>query len=370
MDVFIDSIKLTNYRNFVSSNLSFSSKLISLVGPNGVGKTNILEAISLLSPGKGIRNNKLDEMQNHTKNSYLNGWGVKVDFNHNTESSYQLVTSKASEDKNRTILVNDNKLTKQQDLTKYLNIIWLTPAYDSLFVDSKHNRRKFFDRITFNLFPDHLQNLAKYEYYLKERLTILLNSQTPDSNWINNIEHEISLLISSISQARIQTVKYLNAELENLSGNYPKSFICFDGEYEELHLNSNTSDELENKAREIFLTNRKIDKDSFRTVSGIHKTDFKAILLNKNIEAKYCSTGEQKSLLISIIMAKARILKKHNNKTPILLLDEITSHLDSKNASNLLEEIKELDMQCFFTGTNKDIFTPISKDTQTIKLEA
>lgn len=357
-NVFIESIKLTNYRNFSSTNLSFSSKLVSLVGVNGIGKTNILEAISLLSPGKGLRNNKLDEIQNYNKHSYLNGWGVKINFHHRDHISYQFVTSKTPENKNRTIYVNDNKLSKQQDLTKYLNIIWLTPADDALFLDSKSNRRKFFDRITFNLFPDHLQNLIKYEYYLKERLTILTNTNI-DSLWLDNIEHKISLLISSITQSRIQTIKYLNAELKNLSGYFPKCFIGFDGQYEELYLNSDNAQDIEKKIQTEFLSNRKIDKEKLQTTCGIHKTDFKSISLNNNIAAKYCSTGEQKSLLISIIIAKARILKKYNNKTPILLLDEITSHLDINNATELLKEIQQLDMQCFFTGTNKTIFKSI-----------
>ena len=224
-NVFVDSIKLTNYRNFIATNLSFSSKLISLVGPNGVGKTNILEAISLLSPGKGIRNNKLDEMQNYSTESYLNGWGINIYFSYKDLSSYKFTTSKLPNERNRSIIVNDNKLTKQQDLAKLVNVIWLTPAYDSIFVDSKQNRRKFFDRIVFNLFPEHSQNLAKYEYYLKERINILVNRHAINSVWLKNVEDKISLLIASITSARVQTIKYLNSELENLSGNYPKSFL-------------------------------------------------------------------------------------------------------------------------------------------------
>ena len=360
--VFIDNIKVTNYRNFSTKSLNFSKNIVFFHGANGVGKTNILEAISLLAPSKGIRNSKLDEIESCNNNAYLGGWSVKANFSYINKNAidlsdvkhkeYNFITAKEAEQKNRHIYVNDNKLTKQQDLTKFLNIIWLTPIHDTIFIDAKSQRSKFFDRLVFNIFPDHIQNLAKYDYYIKERLTILLSSNNYDNLWLNNIENEIALLISSITHARVQTIKYLNAELENLSNNYPKSFISFIGEYEELYINSNIAKDVENTAKEKLSQQRAIDKEKAQTTSGIHKTDFHTIAAKNHIAAKLCSTGEQKSLLISIIIAKARILKKYNNKTPILLLDEITSHLDHHNAQALLDEITDLDIQCFMTGTN------------------
>ena len=358
--VIIKHLKVTNYRNFSSYKLSFSSNLIALIGSNGIGKTNLLEAISLLSPGRGIRSNKLTDLENYNS-TYNNGWSVKIDFNYNNQQQYNFITSKDHTIAGRNIIINDNKITNQQSLTKYLNIIFLTPLYDSIFIDSKSVRRKFFDRITYNLFPDHLENLHKYEYYIKERMAILAYQKNINQKWLDQIEDKIATIISKITISRVQTVKYLNAELAKLADNYPKSFIFFTAEYEELYIKEQCEDTIAQHAKKIFFQNRMIDQEKRITNSGAHKTDFKALLTNKNIEAQYCSTGEQKSLLISLTLAQARMLKKYNNKTPILLLDEVFSHLDHNNAYNLLTEINNLEIQSFMTGTNDNIFAKMPK---------
>jgi len=191
-------------------------------------------------------------------------------------------------------------------------------------------------------------------------MAILSYQKTINQKWLQQVEEKIAILISKITISRVQTIKYLNAELENLTNNYPKAFIFFAGEYEEFYIEHQSEDSLIDLACNSLKNNRMIDQEKRITSSGSHKSDFRALFTSKNINVQFCSTGEQKSLLISLTLAQAKMLKKYNNRTPILLLDEILSHLDQENAYNLLSEIANLSLQCFMTGTSQKIFANIS----------
>jgi len=354
-EIFVNSIKLVNYRNFDSKVFNFGNKLVAFIGNNGVGKTNILEAISLASPGKGLRNAKSEELENCNSQKYFNGFSVTMDFKAD-DIDYELQNSKTDNISNRSILLNKCKVSKQAELTKYLNVIWLIPSYDTIFIAQRSERRKFFDRIVFNLFPEHLQNLQRYEHYQRERLQVILNTGI-DNKWLDSIEQKLAELNSSISSNRVQTIKYLNAELANLEESYPKALLFFDAEcFEKLYLDGKTASEVEAKASALLRESRSQDLLKKQTTFGVHKSDFSCLYEEKNMNASFCSTGEQKSLLVSIYMAQAKLLTKYNNKTPILLLDEITSHLDKYNAAAFIKDLIKLKIQCFMTGTNEKFF--------------
>ncbi len=355
----LKNLKLTNYRNFSSYKTDFSANIIVFIGSNGIGKTNILEAISLFSPTKGLRNSKAEELENQN-NSLLLGWNITIDFSLD-DLDHQFISSKDPQKKSRNLLINKEVLKKQQDAIKYANLLWLTPIYDSIFIAEKSIRRKFFDRMVFNLFPEHLNDLMKYDYYLRERINILKNNQKYDEIWLTQIEKKLAELNSSIANSRVLMIKYLNAELLNNQANYPQAFLSFSGVFEEMYLQHKTAQEIEHEAIKMLRENRLLDAEKGKTYIGCHKTDFLASFEAKNIMAKLCSTGEQKSLLISIIYAKVKLLKKIANRTPILLLDEILSHLDDQNANNFINDLAKLEIQVFITSTNLEFFQKIAK---------
>jgi DNA replication and repair protein RecF len=358
---FVENLKATNFRNFDSKKHSFSKNLVAIIGDNGVGKTNLLEAISMLAPGRGIRSAKLEDLENQVNdNYYADGWGVNIDLKV-AKNLFEFSSSKAPSDRNRKTFVNSDKISKQQDLTNYVNVLWLTPLDDSVFVEDKSVRRKFFDRMVFNLFPEHLQNLQRYEYYVRERIKILQNDFSNEV-WLLNIEKSISELNSSIAHSRVDMIKYLNAELELIDKKYPKAFLFFESLFEDMYLNGKSSSEIELASQNMLLKNRRWDFEKGRTSEGSHKTDFKCLFKDKNMDAKLCSTGEQKSLLLSIILAKTKLLTKKTGRTPILLLDEIVSHLDKSNATQFIKDLNELNTQCFMTSTNLQFFEEIENE--------
>ena len=232
---YLSNISLTNYRNFSSKRLSFKNDISVLIGANGSGKTNILEAISLLAPGKGIRGAKLEEIE---KYNHPIGWNISANII-NDNINYNISSFKAPQNNNRAITINDEKITKQQILTNYLNIVWTTPIYDSIFISDKSLRRKFFDRVICNIFPDHLQNIMRYEHYVKERMKVLQTDYHNEA-WLKTIEFSIAELIDKITTSRIDAIRYLNNELDilhnNTHGNYPKSLLFFDGLFENFYI--------------------------------------------------------------------------------------------------------------------------------------
>lgn len=361
---FIENLKITNFRNINSKNYNFSKNLIAFIGKNGAGKTNILETISLASPGRGLRNAKIEDLENFNNKSYFQGFNIKINFS--IENSNLLFeTFKEPNESNRKININNEKIL-QTKLSKYINIIWLTPLLDSIFVESKSERRKFFDRICFNLFPEHLKNLQRYEHYQRERLKIIQNTNI-NNNWLDVIEKYLSELNSAISSVRVQTIKYLNAELEKLDDFYPKAFLYFEGIFENMYIDNKSSKEIEDESLKLLKNSRKEDFLKKQTSIGIHKTDFICEYSKKNMPAKLCSTGEQKSLLLSIVMSEANLLSKNNNQTPILLIDEILSHLDEHNAKLFLNDLINLNIHCFITSTNKE-FLEKFKDIEIIEI--
>ena len=363
--VFISKIKLTNFRNFSQATYNISKNICALVGDNGVGKTNILEAISLCAPGRGLRNSKIEEFENINSAEYFNGFNINIDFQHN-ERQYNFSTAKLENSNSRIFNLDNNKLNKQADIAKYLNLLWLTPLYDSIFTAPKSERRKFFDRIIFNLNPEHLQNLQRYEYYLKERMNILLNYGV-SSSWLETIENKLAELNSAIAFTRVETIRYLNNELEDLDAKYPKALLFFQDSFEKMYLDKIATIKIEKTAKDLLTENRSNDLLKKQTHIGIHKTDFSCFYVEKNINSLYCSTGEQKSLLASIFIALAKLLCKINGKTPILLLDEVLSHLDKSNATSFINDLKKLNIQTIMTGTDKKFFSSI-KDIEIIEL--
>jgi DNA replication and repair protein RecF len=358
---YISQLNLTNFRNYSSKKLFFSNSPVLICGNNGIGKTNILEGISFLSPGRGLRTANLQEITN--KNEKIidaNLWTVygKIENSPEYESigtGLQLTQSGTSK---RVLYINNSEVKDKSTLNKIFNIIWLTPQDDSLFTEAPSVRRKFMDRIVYCLDPSHTTRVSKYERVVQERMKLLTEETYHDKKWVEVLEKTISEVGTEIAKVRIQTLAHLNKAFQ--SSIFPKEDVSIDGYFEKLISDGVEENKVIETYRQKLEQNRTQDTYSKKTNIGVHKSDLKVIYKSKNTEAQFCSTGEQKSLLISLTLAKARMCKMLNRPTPILLLDEIASHLDEIKRNELFHEISDLNTQCFLTGTDVEIFKQLN----------
>ncbi len=350
---FVSKIKFANFRNYSNLELDVSSNINLITGPNGIGKTNILEAISLIAPGRGLRGAKLDEMNclSSPEESWSLNFLIKGKFSpSNISISYQKKTADTASKK---LLLIDNKPAKNKDeINSNIGICWLTPQMDQIFLQGGTARRKFIDRIIAGFIKEHSSALAKYDYLLKERINILNNSNY-DQSWISIVERKIAETSVIIAEARKTFCEEMNKIIKNLPYNMPKATICFDG-FVENKFGNVSSLQLEDEICEILQHNRRIDAHVERTKAGIHLSDLVVCDSVKGLNVKFCSTGEQKSLLLSIFLGEIFAHIKMYNRVPIVLLDDIFSHLDEKKRKIINEVIKSLGAQVFISAVDAD----------------
>ncbi len=375
------SIHLENFRSYKKINLKIeNNKFIVLTGKNGTGKTNLLEAISFLSPGKGFKNCRLDEVIN--TNTNLNQCSIFFVIENGNEKN-EIGISFANENTgNRTqgrkiIYLNGKKLKKKSDLPTLVSLIWLIPEMDIFFQTNSLFRRKFIDRCIFNLKPEYLDYLRIYEKNLKERNKILKDLSEKNFFYIEgkNIEKDLWLkkieetLVNEglkIFQERIKFSNDFNA-LSNNSLNFPKIQIFLTGKIEKF-LVSQDIDSVKKIYLQKLHKSRKIDSIKGSISYGPNKSDLKVMFLKKRLLAEKCSTGEQKIILISLIVQFCKLMNNKKN-FPILLLDEIVAHLDNKIRSSLFEELKTLKNQVWMSGADINLFSSIIKDKEVVNLE-
>ena len=328
------------------SKMTMTGRPVAIFGRNGVGKTNILEAISLLSPGRGIRNAKPYDISRKPEDV---GWKIKAKLQNN-EQILEVETFLNS-GSSRVVKI-DEKIQTQISLSKNYKILWLSPLMDRLWIEGAEGRRKFLDRMTLNFIPDHGSIFIRFQKCLRQR-NRLLKDNINDEKWYDVLEEKLSIDGANLNKNRAITVEKIDKALENLNPVFPKAKLSLiDTQY----LDSSTSIE---ELRRAFKDNRSKDRLAGRTLVGPHRIDLSALYLEKNNFVTECSTGEQKAILISIILANAWSLSEYVGVTPILLLDEVTAHLDDNRRAELYEEILNLKAQVFMTGTEKKLFDSI-----------
>ena len=330
-----------------------------IYGDNGCGKTNILEAISLLNQGKGLRKSNIEDYLNQKillQGSY-NTWGINADFmcpkgKFNIGTGLKKDTFKNS----RVAKINTDKCSLSS-LGKILKISWITPQMCILFQNGMSERRRFIDRLTSSLDSLHLNRVYKYEKLLRQRSKILMQSKS-DKTWLDAIESQISELSVAITASRLEMVEALNdlynKELNDnyLIDNFPPADIKLTGKIEEL-LTKKPASEVEGIIKDNLKKSRFSEEEN---IFGPNKTIIEILNRKNNKNVNYASTGEQKLLLISIILSHARMLNKNFNMAPILLLDDIVEHLDKKHRCALFLEISRHEGQSWFTSTSKEAF--------------
>ncbi len=349
----ITKISLVNYRNHKKVDVETDHKFILISGQNGVGKTNMLEAISLLSPGRGLRSAKFEEIIGGMQEP-ANEWAVSSLVNSNNDQN-RIATGFAKQSNNakRIIKVNETVLQKQGEVLQYLKIMWLTPQMDGIFLDSPSARRKLLDRLAYNFYPEHAIEVSKYEHFVRSRIK-LLTSEKYDQLWLTQIEKSIADVAVNIARKRIECLDLLNKYIAEIKTEFIKPFLQVKGNVEDLTLHHGL-DEVRELVTEHLLTNRFRDAKSKRTNFGTHISDLKAVNISKDINANLCSTGEQKAMLISMLLAQIKAMNDLFNETPIVLLDEVFAHLDENRRSQLAEELNNLKAQIWITSTEPEL---------------
>jgi DNA replication and repair protein RecF len=360
--VSVARVALTNFRSYAKAEIATAGVPVVLAGPNGAGKTNLLDAISLLSPGRGLRGARLSE---HTRKgpraSDETLWAVAATVARGVEA-FEIgtgLTLGPGGGERRQVRLNGAAAQSSADLAEIVQILWLTPAMDRLFIESASGRRRFLDRLTLGFNASHARSYTRYETAMRERAR-LLKFGPRDPAWLDGLESEMAATGIAIALSRAEAVKLLNRALEERgsAGAFPAAQLALDGETDRL-LEEHCAT-AEAVLRDRLRVARARDAEAGRTSVGPHLTDLAVRHTQKRMDARDCSTGEQKALLISIVLADAwELSRARDGVAPVLLLDEIAAHLDSIRRVALFEEITALGAQAWMTGTDLSLFEAI-----------
>lgn len=356
----ISKLILTNFRNFLSKKLEFSHQLILFSGLNGAGKTNILEAMTLIGRGASLRGCDFDEMilDNPVTQEKKQQFGIYAEISDH-EFIEKIGVSFNSQQKKKIFEINGEPVSakRQSDLRSHLiNFICLTPQLEQLFILGKSERRDYLDKIVSDLDFEHSSRINNYQKLLKERLLILqkYHGQKSGDQWLDIVENNIVELGMAIACARIEAVDFFNKAISSFSSNFPKPRLCVIGDIEQTVMKQSAM-QLEMLYKNKLQENRSHDLANFKTNFGVHRSDFDAIFSDKQTSAMRSSTGEQKSIMIGITLARAKISATYKNQPTILIFDEVVSHLDERRRKDLFEEIAATSLQSFFSATSSDL---------------
>jgi len=357
----VTQLQLANFRSYASAQIAVSGRPVVLAGANGAGKTNLLEAISLLAPGRGLRGATLSEHTRKGPTPVGQLWAVSSIVRRGTES-YDIGTGLevSGAGTARQVRLNGAPAQNSADLSELIQMAWLTPAMDRLFIESASGRRRFLDRLTLGFTPGHARHSLRYEQAMRERARLLKHGPR-DHGWLSGLEEQMAEHGLAIIAARGDAVARLNAALveRREASAFPSAQLSLDGDADRRPTEIGQGSA--NVFRETLERCRVRDAESGRTTFGPHVSDLLVRHTAKRMEARDCSTGEQKALLISIVLAQARQLSHiREGFAPILLLDEIVAHLDATRRTALFEEILALGTQVWMTGTELSMFAPLS----------
>ena len=320
---------------------------MAIHGANGAGKTNLLEAVSLLSPGRGMRGAAAEEI---IRKPEAIGWRIAAALpDHEVEL-------RAEPGASRTTAI-DGKPAPQTALGRLLRVLWLVPSMDRLWLEGAEGRRRFLDRMTLSFAPDHAEGVLAYEKAMRDR-NRLLRDGVRDAQWFGALEAQMALHGAGIHARRVAALDRL-AMAQEAGGPFPVADLTLTSPEE-------TGDEA--ALRDAFAASRPRDMVAGRTLVGPHRADLLGVFAAKGMEARLCSTGEQKALLISLILANARALKGEDGAAPVLLLDEVAAHLDADRRAALYAELGALGGQAFLTGTGPELFAELGRNAHHLRV--
>jgi DNA replication and repair protein RecF len=363
-------LTLSNFRNYRAATLEAGSRPIVLCGPNGAGKTNLIEAISFLAPGRGLRRATLEEV---ACNEGDGSWAVSAEV----EGALGLATlgtgiERTVEDgatAQRKYRIDREPVGTAAAFADHVRIIWMVPAMDSLFTGAPAERRRFLDRLATAIDSEHSSRVNAFERALRSR-NRLLEDPRPDAHWLDAVEHETAELAVAVASLRAETVGRLRAALSaRAQSAFPPADIALDGWMESL-LPGEPAVVVEERYREKLRENRGRDAAAGRTLDGPHLTDLAVVYAQKGITAADASTGEQKALLIGLVLAHARLIAEMTGSAPILLLDEVVAHLDPSRRMALHGELAQLGAQVWMTGADPALFAEIKGQATLVEVQS
>ena len=377
----VTRLTLTDFRNYPFLRINTELAPVIITGENGSGKTNILEAISYLSPGRGLRSAKLSDIKRISEEEMdtpLNStaWAVnavvskdeeETEIGTAVEKSFRDDEDSRQSFDRRIVKIDGMRIPSQAELGKYISTVWLTPQMDRLFRGGSQPRRSFLDRLVYAFDVEHAKRTSSFEHLYRE-WNHLLKAGTNDKNWLFSLEDNMATLGVAIAAARREQIAKLNSFIEHEPDDvFPNVVLELDGMIEKL-LDTKPAVEVEDFYRNYMFSQRQnsLYNDS---VDGVNKTDFKVFYKKKRMPADLCSTGEQKSLLISIILARTKCQTLDKGFAPVMLLDEVVAHLDDIKREALLEKIRSLNIQAWITSTDETLFESMKSSSQFLKVE-
>ena len=339
----LSELTLSHFRSHKAARLSLDGRPVAIYGMNGAGKTNVLEAISLLSPGRGLRGAKPDEMARRPE---ALGWKIRAEL----QSLHQLHEVETWSDAGAARQVRiDDKPAPQVALGRIARVLWLVPSMDRLWLEGAEGRRRFLDRMTMSFEPAHADAVLTYDKAMRERNRLLKDGQR-DAHWYHALEVQMAAAGARIHAGRMAALGQLTAAQAEAETAFPIADLTL------FHADDYDLPHEPEDLAEAFADSRPRDLMAGRTLVGPHRADMGAIYAAKGVAARDCSTGEQKALLVSLILANGRALSHEFGAPPILLLDEVAAHLDANRRAALYDEICALGAQAFMTGTGPELF--------------
>jgi DNA replication and repair protein RecF len=366
----ITRLTLTDFRNYSGLRLGVGARLVALSGANGAGKTNILEAISLLAPGRGLRGAVFEDL---VRQGSATGWAIaaEVDTGNGPVSigTGWSSQSEAGDSGGRLVVIDGESQKSSGVLADYMRMLWLTPAMDRLFAGPASDRRRFLDRMVTAFDPEHGSRILVFEKVMRER-NLLLEEARPDTAWLSSLEAHMAEAAVAISAARLVGLEALQTHIEKArkASSFPWGQVSVEGEIEAA-LATTPAVRIEDEYRKILRDSRGLDRAAGRTLRGPHRSDLSVVHGPKQMAAALCSTGEQKALLIGLILAQARAVKDGAGVAPILLLDEVAAHLDRTRRKDLLDALRALGSQSWMTGTDAGLFDGMGKEGTVFHVE-
>lgn len=375
-------LTLTNFRSYSRLRLDAVAGAVVLTGPNGAGKTNLLEALSFLAPGRGLRRCRLGDAVR--REMERDGDAVRREIESDGDGRTWAVAARVETRdgpvdigtglegtgggrERRVVHIDGTAVKSQAILADYLSVQWLTPQMDRLFQEGPSARRRFLDRLVFAFDPAHAGRVSAYNHAMRER-SRLLATRRREPEWVTALEDTMASKGVAVAAARSDLAARLDDFCAAAPGSFPRAGIEVCGAVESW-LGDGPALVAEDKLRAALARSREKDAETGGAEAGPHKSDMKVRHLEKGRDAGMCSTGEQKALLISLVLASARMQAQERGAPPLLLLDDVTAHLDGERREALFEEIEELGAQAWMTGADAALFAPLNGDTLFLKVE-
>ncbi|MGE0659735.1 MAG: DNA replication/repair protein RecF [Reyranellaceae bacterium] len=368
----VRQIRLTGFRCYAGLRLDTTADCVVLSGANGAGKTNLLEALSLLAPGRGLRRAKLEEMARRAPGqpaaeAAQAGWAIAARLDAASGAVAIGTGLEPGATSRRSVRIDGLPATSQLALGQHVAAVWLTPQLDRLFAEGAGGRRRFLDRMVAGFDPDHAGRAAAYENALRQRARLLGEGRT-DTAWLAALEDTMARHGVAVAIARHEIVSRLDQASRLGVGPFPRGALALGGEID-AWVGDMAAVDAEEKLRAALAGSRRADAESGGAQVGPHRSDLLVTHLDRGRPAAECSTGEQKALLVALVLAHARLAAIARGLPPLLLLDEIAAHLDRARLHALFEELTALGAQAWMTGTDAETFAPLRGRAQFFRVD-